>query len=279
VCASRWVSLAGESVHELLTVLTTASDEVWSIARKILTPEQEVRLARMIASWQEENPDQHRVEGIRFVEFSAMARDAHRIGEASGLLSPVKAVTARADQALLLGERAMFLAPRIPFLIRLHTRVGALEVLDDVTSKLAHVEGLLRKVTELEPMLHHTNELLRRAGDLTVQAGTTIGAARELSDTALPLLQGAERLLAGGPEHTAMPNRVELLMRASDGLLARVHELLGRVTALVGDDPAQALAAVEGSVTRSAEQLLWKAGAVGAALIALFWAGYFLAVR
>ncbi|MFT3922914.1 MAG: hypothetical protein QM778_10300 [Myxococcales bacterium] len=182
-CASQWTHVAGDEAEGLLDVLNTASQEIWALVRKLLDPQQEEQLKELIERWQRAHPEQSRVEGVRFTEFSSLARDAHRIGAESGLSARVKSVTARADQALLLGERAMFLAPRVPFIIRLQARVGVLEVLDDATARLMQL------------------------------------------------------------------------------------------------DPARALATVQAQLTRTAERLLWKAGAIGAGLIALFWAGYFLVVR
>jgi|GEM_PF-6108885 len=269
----------GECGRPLLEVLDKSTREVWSLLGKLLSDSEQRGLRHMIARWQRENPQQYRVEGIRMAEFTTLTREAHRIGVDSGLLSGVTAMTARADQALLLGERAMFLAPRIPFLVRMHTRLGAIEVLKETSAKLDQVEALLQRAPELAPLLRDTSELTQRAEGLVSKVQAAVDSAQELARKGLPWLDGAERLLASptGADAALAPNRVQALIAGGEGLLVRVQGLLDDFTGLTGPDPARALARAQASVTQSAERLLWKAAALTAALIVLFWLGYFFA--
>ena len=52
--------------------------------------------------------------------------------------------TKTADQALLLSERAMFLATRLPFVIRLQARIGVQESISDTLARLGNVQTVDR---------------------------------------------------------------------------------------------------------------------------------------
>ena len=105
-------------------------------------------LNALIRDWQKRNPNHLRVEGVRFQTFSKEAGKLAREQEmrASGLLSSLKTATAAADQAVLLAERALFLAHREPFLLRVQARLGMREIMDDVVTQLESVESILDRV-------------------------------------------------------------------------------------------------------------------------------------
>jgi hypothetical protein len=128
--------------------LDKASGDIWHIARKVLSPPEEQQLRGIIQRWRAENPDQARVAAIRLSAFAnpQTAGFGTLGGEASGLLAGVKRAVQSADQARLLAERALFTAQRLPFLLRLHVRVGSHQLMEDVRAQVLPTLAAVRRV-------------------------------------------------------------------------------------------------------------------------------------
>ena len=125
----------GEEGAPLVEAFTCLERDSWDTAVKFLDRQQQADLRELVSAWQYEHPDQYRVEGVRFQEFSEHAgqiEDA-RTKKARGLLGQVQSATMAADQALVISERAFFVAHRMPFLIRLQARLGVQETLSDAS--------------------------------------------------------------------------------------------------------------------------------------------------
>lgn len=124
---------------ELADVFARSEQELQDIAEQALSASQRAELAGIVDAWLADNPGQFRVEGIRLADFATAAGSAakERGVKAKGLLSSVTTASRAANQALLITERAMFLAHRLPFLWRLQTRVAARDILADATAQLS----------------------------------------------------------------------------------------------------------------------------------------------
>jgi len=135
----------GEKGAELSKTMAQSEAEVWRLFDKVVGKKRREDLEEIIRDWQNRNPDQLRVEGIRFHTF---ARGAGKLAEeqekkTSGLLSDFKAALAAADQGVLLAERALFLAHRAPFLLRLQARLGMHEIAGDMAAQIKSGEEFL----------------------------------------------------------------------------------------------------------------------------------------
>ncbi|MBX3155331.1 MAG: hypothetical protein KF773_04995 [Deltaproteobacteria bacterium] len=126
--------------RELADVFARSDRELAQIAERTLSEGHRDQLDNLIATWLAENPQQLRVEGIRLADFAVAAGSAaaDRALKVRGLLSSMKTATEAANQAMLLTERAMFLAHRLPFLWRLQARLGAREILGDAIAQVSH---------------------------------------------------------------------------------------------------------------------------------------------
>jgi len=100
------------------------------------------------------------------VDFSAAAGSAaaERAIQAKGLMSSVRTASHAANQAMLLGERGLFLFHRLPSLWRLQARVGARDLIADAVALLS--EGPQAPVARLR----------REVSDLARRGGTYLGA-------------------------------------------------------------------------------------------------------
>jgi hypothetical protein len=142
--AGAALAARGVLLHD---ALKKANDDVWHIARKVLAGPEEQQLRRIIQRWKAENPEQVRVSSVRLSEFAnPMAAGFNTVsGEAGGLLAGVRKAVQSADQARLLAERALFAAQRLPFLLRMHLRLGSQILMADVRSEVMPVLAAARQ--------------------------------------------------------------------------------------------------------------------------------------
>jgi hypothetical protein len=137
VLERHWIpELYGDDGDDLTRIFARSDDELAAVAEKTLSLPQRQELATLVERWLADNPNQFRVEGIRFSDFSAAAGAAGAM-EVQGFLSHVKTATRAASQALLLSERVLFLVNRMPSLWRLQARLGAREMLSDAVADLS----------------------------------------------------------------------------------------------------------------------------------------------
>ncbi len=249
---------------ELEAVFTRGESEVWLIARPLLNASQREALVRLIAEWQDEHRDQVRVESVRLMDFAEQAGQvvAERDQQARGLLAGVRRATQAADRTVLFGERAMFLAHRAPFLMRLQARVGLEEVAGDLGADLERAGG--KAAIGLDS-----------AASLTEELGRTVREVRLLTE-------GVKDLWAQRRDGQAQGAGagIERLHRALDSALELTEEARALLTDLRTNAPrtdvvSALVTQLDGAVQRWIRQL-----AVAASLITLlFWGGYVAAKR
>lgn len=128
----------GEDGREVAVAFRASEKDAWDVLGELLDASQQQELEHLVEAWRAEHPEQVRVEGVRLDDFSVQAGQmAHdRAVRAGGLFSNVKSATQTADQALLLAERGMFLALRVPFLLRMQARLLTREILSDAAARL-----------------------------------------------------------------------------------------------------------------------------------------------
>ncbi len=253
-----WVpKLYGAQGRQLAETLARSETLIWDLAEGIMSQSERAALKQLIDAWRAENPGQVAVEGVRFHEFSSAAGEIsqEQAKKTKGLLSSVKSATQSADQAVLLGERAVYLAHRMPFLLRLQATVGAHDVLADATVQMEAAQGLVGQTAELRPLVHEV------AG-LVASSTTAVRETRMLVDAVRPILP--ERL----PEGLAIEH-LRQLDRITDKVVRVVDDL--RTMAPGGENDVAGR--LDGLVRR---WMLYALG-VGAVLIALFWVGYYVA--
>ena len=256
----------GPGGAELLTAFKVLERDVWTILSRIIDERKQADLRAMIADWQREHPQQFRVAGVRFQQFSAYAAKASARTKAFGLLRDVRSAIALGDQALLISERAFFAAHRLPFLLRLQARVGVQETVTDTLSR-AEVEGLMAQVPALRPML---SELM----ELTDRAGTTAHEARMLMAAVDPTLAHVT-----APENreliTGMAGTLDSANRLTESSLRLVREMRGSLPS----DPEQTLGALEQRADSVLRRWIVYLLILGFAWSLFFWSGYVLVKR
>jgi hypothetical protein len=218
-----------------------ASGEIWSIAGRVMTPDQKNQLAKLIQRWREINPGQTTVENVRFSEFSkeSGARAEQMQNDVRGLLASIQRATQTGDRAILLGERAIFYAQRAPFLWRLQARAGTREILNEAMTTLSASQAIL----DQQPRIH---TLLK-----------------DVSDTFASLSNSVDKV----GQHP------EVVASVSDAF-ARFSEVLREWNRTLSSPQYKAsltqLSNLSDAIDRRTNRLLWKAFALGASLILLF---------
>ncbi len=263
----HWIPLGiGPGGDQLLTAFKALESDVWKILPRIISQQKQADLRALIAEWQRKNPNQFRVEGVRFHQFSWYASEASAQNRAGGVLRDLRAAIALGDQALLISERAFFAAHRMPFLIRLQARLGVQETVTDTLSR-AEVEGLMAQVPALRPML---SELI----ELTDRAGTTAQEARMLMAAVDPALQ---RVTAPDNREliTGMAGTLDSANRLAERSLYLVREMRGSLPS----DPEQTLSSLEQRADAALRRWIVYLLILGFAWSLFFWSGYVLVKR
>lgn len=277
----HWVPhVFGEAGEPLIAVLRRSTAELDQLAGVVLSPTQVAEVHELARAWREENPEQHLVQGARLFTFAG-AGGIERERQVRGLLASVEAATRSADEARLLGERVLFLAQRVPFMLRFQARVGAQELLEDGLAALSQAD--------LYPVLDD-------ASDLAATTGQALGDARALVDTLHPLLEPR----AEGQEALRVERLVEATTRLVDDsrvlvgavddvdrALASAMRTTDRATTLVrevrdllpADEEADPFAAATRRLDALARRIALYVAVVGALLLSLFWGGYVFASR
>jgi len=273
-----WVPhVFGAQGKGLVTAFTASERKLWKISDTIMSSVQQRELRDLIDVWRAGHPNQTRVEWVRFQDFSSHTGEIaeERAAGARRLFGGIRSAAQTADQALLLTERAMFLAHRMPFLVRLQARLGVQETLDDSLSKLDDVQGLMTTVPQLAP-------ILRDAALLSTSAEAAAREGRLFFGDVEPLLQSLKiiRTEPGAVDRPATIDLVEVqrLLDSSNRLAERsgyvVQELRGLTASQKG-----LMTAANSPVDQMVRRWLTYLVLLGALWATFFWGGYYIAKR
>lgn len=264
VFSSYWMpKVFGERGRVVLDVFQTSEDELWRIAARVMSADQRARLVTLVEQWRQDNPNLFRVEGVRLMDFSQRAGkvEQERAQEAGGLLSSVKGATQAADQAVLLAERGMFLAQRMPFLLRMQARVGSREILGDALSRFGSPAQLAAEVRGLEPMIRELPTVAEQSHEAAHEARLL---ARDIKPL-IPSAEGAEKI------NETLANATELTQST--------RQLLQDVRELVPAERNGTLEAAQRGVDRLMRRVVLYLALLGASLSVMWWGGYYLVKR
>jgi len=150
----------GESAAAMLETTRTAEVEVWLIAATVLNPEQQAELRKAIEEWSADNPDPAAVRYGHTIGLAAqLTKDSKSgptaLGSVFSLLmfdplAGLDPATREIAQARLWGDRALYVAQRMPSMLRWQA-----ELLSVNTADLPEVQQLLANATQLVASLDH----------------------------------------------------------------------------------------------------------------------------
>jgi hypothetical protein len=264
VLLEHWVPNGlGERGQSFVQAFERAEEQLSPIADKILDSAQQKTIYALVDDWRRANPKMFRVEAVRLTDFSkyAGAEATARAEELGGVLASVKAATQTADQALLLGERAMFLATRMPFLLRLQVRVAGRDEMRDAKVLVTSTESLAKSVGELAPMVKQLPALVTATTDAA-------RATDRLVKDVQPLVPTPEQV-----------HRVEHTLETANDLVTNSTSLVSDLRATTAEGPEGPIARIAKRVDATMARALGYLVALGAAWSLMWWGGYVLAKR
>ena len=100
---------------EFVRVFKKLEKEIWDIAARILTAQQQSEMRELIDEWHKKNPEFHLVNYIRFRDFGSIIHkpSLHAATKPGGLLGPVKEAVQAVDEIRNTAERAIYLLGRM----------------------------------------------------------------------------------------------------------------------------------------------------------------------
>jgi ferritin-like metal-binding protein YciE len=274
----HWVPVVfGDRGRPLEAAFAVAERDIWTNSDKVLRTEQKAKLRSLVEDYLRDNPEQIRVEMVRFGDFSFVAGrlSERRAKEASGLFGDVKAATMAADEALLLGERGLFVAHRMPFLIRLQARLGVSEVTTDSLRRFNELPNVKGAMPQVEVLAHEFSTLIKDTRQMYSEAQTMLGALAQVLDR-MPPQPEIQKTLDAASQFTgqtlAVLDRVRAIMPADPTKTADTASAL----MAHGDQAASAMMArADHYIMRWAAYLV----VIGAAWSVFFWGGYYAVKR
>ena len=114
-------SFFGDKGQAWLNAVRRSEAEIWSIAKRVLDPQQQTAIRKLIQDWRAKNPRVKNLVAFRFSDFASEmgAEEAESLDQPGGLLPEVSEATQAVDEIRRTSERAMFLALASPRLARL----------------------------------------------------------------------------------------------------------------------------------------------------------------
>jgi hypothetical protein len=108
----------GKSTTVLVAGFRQLEKDVWRVAAKVLTKDQQGELRQLILYWRKNNPDKVVYNYLRFSDFAAQRRNSTLVKkvQAGGLFKTVKEVSQQVEETRMLAERGIFLGTRLPLL-------------------------------------------------------------------------------------------------------------------------------------------------------------------
>jgi hypothetical protein len=108
----------GESTAAVVAGFRQLEKDIWRMAAKVLTKEQQGELRQLILYWRKNNPDMVVYNYLRFSDFAAQRRNSTLVKkvQAGGMFKTVKEVAQQVEETRLLAERSIFLGTRLPLL-------------------------------------------------------------------------------------------------------------------------------------------------------------------
>lgn len=259
-----WVpKVFGDKGRPLARAFADGEKDLWTVSGKVLGPDEQAKLRSLIDQWIEAHPDRVRIASTRLSDFSLIAGQLseQHAKEAGGLFGSVKSATVAADEAVLLGQRAMFVAHRMPFLIRLQARLGASEVVSDSLDRIGEMKSLAETMPEAQTLLADLKTLVRDSKTTVVEAQSA--------------LRALEPVLAEIPPQEQLQETI----RAATRVTEKADVLLGNVRALIPANPEEMIPAVTVAADRLVRRWAVYFALVGAAWSLMFWGGYYVAKR
>lgn len=245
-----WIpKVYGRAGNKLWKAFQVSEKDIETVAKKIMKDKDLEKIDNLVKQWFKDNPGQFRVEKIRLGDFSNIA-SASSQGPGgfldslsiSNLLVGTKGAVKAADQMVLVANRGIFLAQHLPGILRLQTRLGTNEVMDDVSMRMAKSQGMWDQLNETQPiisdfagLIQQMNQLVQNSKELAKSlpkgpSGQGINWTenlKELNSMVNTLNSMLTQINTNQPQRAQMMQEIKEEFRASVWFLAIVIVLIG----------------------------------------------------
>ncbi|UCE41409.1 MAG: hypothetical protein JSV17_18590 [Candidatus Aminicenantes bacterium] len=225
-----WIptEFTGEEGQGLLQTVRDLEEDIWTVADKVLLPDQKASLRVLVDDWHDKHPDQHYPWGIRFDEFSGQrAASLEKVKETGGLLRQISKTRETVEELEKFGERILFYVQRVP-------RIASDQAMFSLTEIFKQEE-----VAQLFTDVDRLNTTLERYANLGEKLPGEQFAAID------QILEGLEReraaltqdLFDKQPELQELLGELQQTFAAADQLVGNIDQLTGRFDK--GDDKGE----------------------------------------
>ena len=122
-----WVpKIFGDPGKDFAKTTRQLEKEIWDIAAKLLTEEQQRDLRSLINEWRKTHPDQHVVHSVRFATFREDLGKG--FDDPKGLFSGVRKAADTAEELRLMGERYRYLITRMQLMLNSQVQLAYLQM-------------------------------------------------------------------------------------------------------------------------------------------------------
>jgi len=223
VVEEYWVpKVFGDEARILVEVFRSIEAEMWSIAGKVLTPQQQKELRDLIRHWRDRDPDRVFVEAVRFGDFAWFMGESEleKAQEGSGFLG-VKGVTREVSETRMLAERAMFYAQRVPWIARGMVRLMLFDV-----AQAPEINQVMTDTGTLAKAMHQTAKMTEELPELITEQREQI-----MKQVTAERKAAIEQVMKGvATQRTATINELtELMIGQQEGKMPLVSVVVDRI--------------------------------------------------
>jgi hypothetical protein len=187
----HWIpKVYGESAQQMLAVCEDAEKRIWSLAAPLLKKKEQEELRASIEAWYQKNPDPNQVVALRAIGFASQlagAGSANRDQESGSVFhllgmdvfSGLDPAARELAQTRLFAERAMFVAQRMPTLLRWQMELFSYQVAatPEIRQAMDNAERLTRTAEVFGRTAEQLPKFLLGAGLITLLAFGAVIAA------------------------------------------------------------------------------------------------------
>jgi len=233
VVEDQGIQMFGEAALPVVETQRRLETNAWGLASRVLKPDQQQELMRMIEAWRRQNPNQLHVDAIRFRELAAAVGMAQQVATPPPnsvfsllFLNPLSGLdpTATAIQETRqLAERAMYYSQRMPTLLNWQVQLLSLQLVNQPESKqiLSDAERLTRSTEAFAKVADQLPKLVNDQREAAIQqildglaserTNLLAGLAAEEQKARALLAETRETLTAGGQMAVSVNTAIQSL--------------------------------------------------------------------
>jgi cytochrome c556 len=160
VFEEHWMKKIGNEVAPIASQFRKTERDIWQIAGKVLTEQQQNDLMAMIKDWRRNHPEVAMFSYVRFRDFSTdqQKSKSSKPKKYSRLFGSVEKATQQVEEMRLLAERGMYLGTRMPMLTGAFGDVwlsqwAANPDVNEILSNLHNLSGVSQRLAEVAEKL------------------------------------------------------------------------------------------------------------------------------